>query len=107
MSILGNRVLRREDPKFLTVGGTYVADLDLPGSVHLMFVRSSMAHAKIVSLDTSQAKAMPGVIGRILAGTADASEQASFRALWQDRVRRLMIEHADDPRLITVSGWPG
>ena len=63
MSILGNRVLRREDPKFLTVGGTYVADLDLPGSVHLTFVRSSMAHAKIVSLDTSQAKAMPGVIG--------------------------------------------
>lgn len=63
MSILGNRVLRREDPKFLTVGGTYVADLDLPGSVHLTFVRSSMAHAKIVSVDTSQAAAMPGVIG--------------------------------------------
>ena len=63
MSILGNRVLRREDPKFLTVGGTYVADLDLPGSVHLTFVRSSMAHATIVSVDTSQAAAMPGVIG--------------------------------------------
>jgi carbon-monoxide dehydrogenase large subunit len=62
MSILGNRVLRREDPKFLTVGGTYVADLDLPGSVHLTFVRSSMAHAKIVAVDTSQAAAMPGVI---------------------------------------------
>jgi len=63
MSILGNRVLRREDPKFLTVGGTYVADLDLPGSVYVTFVRSSMAHAKLVSVDTSQAKAMPGVIG--------------------------------------------
>ena len=62
MSILGNRVLRREDPKFLTVGGTYVADLDLPGSVHLTFVRSSMAHATIVSVDTSRAKSMPGVI---------------------------------------------
>ncbi len=63
MSILGNRVLRREDPKFLTVGGTYVADLELPGSVHVTFVRSSMAHAKIVSVDSSRAKAMPGVIG--------------------------------------------
>jgi carbon-monoxide dehydrogenase large subunit len=62
MSILGNRVVRREDPKFLTVGGTYVADLDLPGSVHVSFVRSSMAHAKIVSVDTSGAKAMPGVV---------------------------------------------
>ncbi|HUY43734.1 MAG TPA: xanthine dehydrogenase family protein molybdopterin-binding subunit [Acidimicrobiales bacterium] len=62
MSILGNRVLRREDPKLLTVGGTYVADLDLPDSVHLSFVRSSMAHAKILSVDTSAAKTMPGVV---------------------------------------------
>ena len=30
MSILGNRVVRKEDPKFLTVGGTYTADLDDP-----------------------------------------------------------------------------
>jgi aerobic carbon-monoxide dehydrogenase large subunit len=62
MSILGNRVVRREDPKFLTVGGTYVADLDLPGSVHVTFVRSSMAHATLVSVDTSGASAVPGVI---------------------------------------------
>jgi len=59
MSILGNRVLRREDPKFLTVGGTYVADLALPGSVHVTFVRSSMAHARIVSVDSTYAQAMP------------------------------------------------
>ncbi len=62
MSILGNRVLRREDPKFLTVGGTYVADLDLPGSAHLTFVRSSVAHATLESVDTTAARAMPGVI---------------------------------------------
>ncbi len=62
MSILGHRVLRREDPKFLTVGGTYVADLALEGSAHLTFVRSSMAHAKIASLDLDAAMAMPGVI---------------------------------------------
>jgi len=62
MSILGNRVLRREDPKFLTVGGTYVADLALPGSVHVTFVRSSMAHARIVSVDSTYAQAMPGVL---------------------------------------------
>ena len=62
MSILGNRVQRREDPKFLTVGGTYVADLDLPGSVHLTFVRSSMAHASIQAIDTSGAVTMPGVL---------------------------------------------
>ncbi|MGC2176057.1 MAG: molybdopterin cofactor-binding domain-containing protein, partial [Acidimicrobiales bacterium] len=62
MSILGHRVLRREDPKFLTVGGTYVADLALEGSAHLTFVRSSMAHAKIASLDLTAAKSMAGVV---------------------------------------------
>ena len=63
MSILGNRVQRLEDPKFLTVGGTYVADLDLPGSVHAAFVRSSVAHAVIESVDTSGAAELPGVLG--------------------------------------------
>ena len=50
MSILGNRVLRREDPKFLTVGGTYVDDVRderIAGAAYVTFVRSTIAHAKI------------------------------------------------------------
>ena len=65
-SILGTRVLRKEDPKFLTVGGTYCADLTDPrldGAAHVMFVRSSVAHATILSIDTAAAKESPGVIG--------------------------------------------
>ena len=65
MSILGNRVLRKEDPKFLTVGGTYTADLREPildGAVHATYVRSTMAHAKIVRVDKSGALGAPGVI---------------------------------------------
>ncbi len=65
-SILGTRVLRLEDPKFLTVGGTYCADLTDPrldGAAHVTFVRASVAHANIVSIDTSAAKESPGVIG--------------------------------------------
>jgi carbon-monoxide dehydrogenase large subunit len=65
-SILGNRVLRKEDPKFLTTGGVYVDDmLDEPllhGSVHVTYVRSTVAHANINSIDTSDAAQMPGVI---------------------------------------------
>jgi carbon-monoxide dehydrogenase large subunit len=65
-SILGNRVLRKEDPKFLTTGGVYVDDmLDEPllvGSVHVTYVRSSVAHAIINSIDTSDAAQMPGVL---------------------------------------------
>jgi len=62
MSILGNRVLRREDPKFLTSGGTYVGDLDLPGALALTFVRSTVAHGRIETLDLGAARAAPGVV---------------------------------------------
>ena len=65
-SILGNRVLRKEDPKFLTTGGKYVDDLlDEPlleNAVHVTYARSSVAHGRILSIDTSDAAAMPGVI---------------------------------------------
>ena len=62
MSILGNRVLRTEDPKFLTVGGSYVDDLDLDGAAYVTFVRSTAAHARIATLDTAEAARAPGVI---------------------------------------------
>lgn len=62
MSILGTRVVRIEDPRFLTGQGTYIANLDLPNAVHLSYVRSQMAHARITAIDTSEAEQMPGVI---------------------------------------------
>src|SRR5262245_21227395 len=65
-SILGNRVVRKEDPKFLTVGGTYLADLRDPlldGAVYATYVRSHHAHARITGIDTSEAKGAPGVVG--------------------------------------------
>ncbi len=63
MSILGNRVLRREDPKFLTSGGTYVGDLELDGALYVTFVRSPLAHGRIESVDLDQARSAAGVVG--------------------------------------------
>ena len=71
MSILGNRVLRREDPTFLTVGGTYVDDLALEGAAQVVYVRSTVAHARITSIDVSEAKAGPGVIAVFTADDVD------------------------------------
>ena len=66
-SILGNRVVRKEDPKFLTTGGEYLDDLrdvpELAGAVHVAFVRSSVAHGTITSIETAEAAGMPGVVG--------------------------------------------
>ncbi|HET9733304.1 MAG TPA: xanthine dehydrogenase family protein molybdopterin-binding subunit [Acidimicrobiales bacterium] len=71
MSILGNRVLRKEDPKFLTVGGSYIEDMALEGALHAVFVRSTMAHARVGSVDTSEAASAPGVVRVLAAGDID------------------------------------
>jgi carbon-monoxide dehydrogenase large subunit len=65
LSILGTRVLRTEDPKFLTTGGVYTEDLvdeRLDGACHVFFVRSPVAHARINSVDVSAALEAPGVV---------------------------------------------
>ena len=65
MSILGTRVLRTEDPRFLTTGGVYtedVVDERLDGAYHVFFVRSPVAHARITSVDVSAALEAPGVV---------------------------------------------
>ena len=65
MSILGTRVLRTEDPGFLTRGGVYTDDVEderLAGACHVFFVRSPVAHAVIRSVDVSAAREAPGVI---------------------------------------------
>jgi carbon-monoxide dehydrogenase large subunit len=66
MSILGTRVVRIEDPRLLTAGGTYVDDLRVPellGAARVTFVRSPHAHALITGVDASAALAAPGVVG--------------------------------------------
>jgi carbon-monoxide dehydrogenase large subunit len=71
VSILGNRVVRLEDPRFLTVGGTYVDDVPLDGALFVTYVRSTMAHAVISSIDTTEASAAPGVVAVFTAADVD------------------------------------
>ena len=59
-------VKRVEDPKFITGKGRYLDDIKLPGMVHISILRSPYAHANIRSIDTSAAKAAPGVIAVIV-----------------------------------------
>ena len=70
-SILGNAVRRIEDPDLLLGRATFVDDLDIPGVLHLAFVRSTVAHARVWSVDTTQAARMPGVAGVFTAGDLD------------------------------------
>lgn len=74
-TVIGTRMLRREDPALLTGEGKYTNDLNIPGALHLAVLRSPYAHAKIISIDTSAAKALPGVIA-VYTGAELASDWA-------------------------------
>ena len=49
------RLQRKEDPRFIRGRGNYVDDVALPGMLHGAVLRSPLAHAKLVSIDTSRA----------------------------------------------------
>jgi carbon-monoxide dehydrogenase large subunit len=58
---IGARVERAEDDELLTGKGVFVDDIDFPGMLHAYVVRSPHAHAKILRIETSEAKALAGV----------------------------------------------
>jgi carbon-monoxide dehydrogenase large subunit len=61
--MIGARLPRREDARFLTGQGQYVADLARAGTLHAAFLRSAHAHASIMRLDVTRARQAAGVVG--------------------------------------------
>ena len=111
-SILGNRVLRKEDPKFLTTGGVYVDDvrMELVGAAAVTYVRSTMASGRIVSIDVDEAKAAPGVLA-VFTATDVRADLGDFPSdigvLNQDMVRPWLasdvVRYVGEPIAIIVS----
>ncbi|HEY8478082.1 MAG TPA: molybdopterin cofactor-binding domain-containing protein [Chloroflexota bacterium] len=70
--LFGSAVRRREDPRLISGRATYVGDITLPGMAYAAILRSPFAHARIRRIDTSKARALPGVVavytGRDLQG---------------------------------------
>ncbi len=59
---VGHSVPRVEDSRFLQGAGNYLDDVNLPGTLHMAILRSPVAHAKLVSIDSSAAMELPGVL---------------------------------------------
>jgi len=59
--VLGTRLLRKEDPALLTGESVFTNDMKIPGALYMAVLRSPYAHARITSIDTSAAAALPGV----------------------------------------------
>jgi aerobic carbon-monoxide dehydrogenase large subunit len=113
VSILGTRVLRTEDPRFLTTGGVYtddVVDDRLSGACHVFFVRSPVAHARITGVDLSAALEAPGVVAAFTgADLADLPEvkPMSSGPMNAEMKRRLLaidkVRYVGEPVAVVVT----
>ena len=65
---IGQSVLRKEDPRLLSGKGQYVDDIHLPGTAHVVILRSPHAHARIRRLNTASAAALEGVVAVLTGG---------------------------------------
>lgn len=70
--LIGQRIPRLEDRRFVLGRGCFTDDVVVPGAVHARFVRSPYAHARILSIATGEASAAPGVLGVFTAADYDA-----------------------------------
>jgi len=77
----GAALKRKEDPRLITGQGTYVEDVTLTGMLHMVLVRSPLAHALIKSIDTAEALKSPGVIA-VFTGEDLAEELGSLPCGW-------------------------
>ena len=104
---IGQSITRVEDPRILPGNGGYIDDFKVPGMAHAAMVASPHAHARIVSIDTSRAKALPGVIG-VYTGEDLASVVApcpSFASppLPQTAIAVGKVRHVGDPIAVVVA----
>ena len=80
---IGASVRRKEDQRFLNGKGNYTDDINRPGQTFAAIKRSDRPHAKILSIDTSAAKAAPGVLAVFTGADLDAEEIGGLPCGWQ------------------------
>ena len=99
---IGQPVTRQEDPRLLTGRGEFLGDVNLPDQAHGAVLRSPHAHAKILSLDTTDARAAPGVLA-VLTGEDWAREGYGSLPCEEIRTRRdgSPMFHPPHPALVT------
>jgi carbon-monoxide dehydrogenase large subunit len=103
-SELGRSRLRKEDARLVTGQTNWTDNIVLPGMLHMAFVRSPMAHARITAVDLSAARAMPGVIAAF-SGADFAEEQGSLPCAWP--VTEDIVIPAHPPMATEEVRYPG
>lgn len=109
VSIAGRPVLRVEDLVLLTSGGAYLADLPFDGAAWVTYVRSTTAHARLCSVDVTEALAAPGVLGVFTGEDTAELGPAPFQAaslnpaMQQSFIARDTVRFVGDPVAVVVS----
>jgi carbon-monoxide dehydrogenase large subunit len=118
MSYVGQALKRKEDPRMITGRGRYTEDINLPGMLHAVVVRSPEAHAEIRSIDTSAAKEHPGVVAVLTAEDMEADFAAPMAMVWAPPgveiktpehwpLKRGQVKHVGDPVAVVVAASRG
>ena len=106
-SWLGQSMKRVEDPRLLAGRGTYIDDIHLPNLAHAAVLRSPHAHARIAAIDTSRAKALPGVI-LVMTGAEAAQKTGPLPCFANPPVKQMCIavdrvRHVGEPVAAVVA----
>jgi len=103
-----------ENTGFKGIGGRFDRRnlLSFGTGVHgtMAFVRTDTGAGVQATLDSGIVPvdpAMRSLLQRVLSHAATPDEAMRFRSLWQERVRRMLVDHADDPRLVSLTTWNG
>ena len=113
----GERITRNEDPRLLTGRALFVDDVDLPGMLHVAFLRSSYAHAKIRGIDVSRARQHPGVAavytaqdlgdywkpGPLLVSPPPVKKLLAFNERCQVPLAKDKVRHVGEPVVMVVA----
>ena len=106
---MGNAVLRREDPDLLTGRARFVGDMAPAGTLHLAFVRSTVAHARIGSVESAEARDVAGVVDVFTAGDLAIAPQPLFIMLPPELSRLPLTgkaRYVGDPVAVVVAESP-
>src|ERR1700716_1082712 len=90
---IGHSVRRKEDPRFLRGAGNYIDDVKLPGMLFMDIVRSPYAHARILSIDASEALTAPGVVAVVTGKELEAAGLHWMPTLMSDTQMVLPTDH--------------
>lgn len=103
MSLVGARVVRKEDPNLLTGRGQFVDDVTPVGTTYLAFTRSMEAHARITAIDTSDAAAMDGVLGVWTAADLDIPPLPGVPGLERPALATDKVRFVGEPIAVVVA----